>query len=74
MNVGGKTAPSTFRFANNLWFNSDDAKRSKRKLPTAEVDGIYGVDPKFKDAKKHDFTPQDEQSSKFGAHALPAEK
>lgn len=47
VNIGGNTAPETFRFARNHWFCSDRPSASRPQLPTAEVDGVYGADPQF---------------------------
>ncbi|ACN15110.1 PyrK [Desulforapulum autotrophicum HRM2] len=46
-NVGPRTAPKSFVFSRNAWyrFNSQD----KPKLPTREIEGIYGVYPDLKD-------------------------
>jgi len=46
-NVGPHTAPESFVFTHNAWyrFNSQE----KPKLPTRELDGIYGVYPDLKD-------------------------
>jgi hypothetical protein len=54
-NIGPNTAPETFQFARNLWFCQDKPDRSKPTLPTAEQDGVYGVDPQFVDADNGDF-------------------
>ncbi len=45
VNVGDQTDPGTFQFDRNYWFCSDDVKKSKPFLPTAEKGGVYGVDP-----------------------------
>jgi len=42
VNIGGGTAPSTFKFARNWWYCADNPERSRPRLPTAEVDGNYG--------------------------------
>jgi Right handed beta helix region len=42
INIGGGTAPETFRFEGNHWLAEDDPDASKPKLPTAEINGIYG--------------------------------
>jgi hypothetical protein len=46
VNVGGGTAPETFKFARNWWYCTDRPDRSRPKLPTEEVSGVYGEDPK----------------------------
>jgi hypothetical protein len=45
INVGSSTLASTFRFEGNQWFNRTSPDRSTPILPSAEVNGIYGVDP-----------------------------
>ncbi len=46
INSSDATAPETFRFENNRWFAEDKPQASKPKLPSAEKDGIYGIDPR----------------------------
>lgn len=46
VNLGGGTAPETFRFEGNRWFAEDRPAASKPKLPVAEADGVYGSDPR----------------------------
>ena len=57
INIGGNTAPETFQFANNLWIDHNNPQRSRPQLPAPERDGIYGQDPKFKNAA-NDYTLQ----------------
>ena len=59
VNCGDATEPKTFRFARNAWFCSDAPERTRAavKLPASEIDGVYGVDPKFKDAAAGDLSP-----------------
>jgi hypothetical protein len=45
VNIGGKTAPDTFKFARNWWYCVDRPGRSQPRLPTAEQDGSYGMEP-----------------------------
>lgn len=45
LNIGGGTAPETFKFARNWWYCADRPERSTPKLPTAETEGVYGQDP-----------------------------
>lgn len=45
INVGAGTAPETFVFARNAWYNAVAPDRSRPTLPTAEIDGIYGQAP-----------------------------
>jgi len=46
VNIGAGAAPETFTFAGNTWFAEDRPAASKPKLPVAETDGKYGVDPR----------------------------
>lgn len=57
VNIGGMTAPETFTFARNLWHCLDrpQATRNLVRLPVAESEGRYGVDPRFRDAEQGDF-------------------
>jgi hypothetical protein len=58
VNIGGGTAPDTFKFARNWWLCVDRPDRSRPKLPVAEADGTYG-------------RPAAEAKGKAGADALP---
>jgi hypothetical protein len=42
INIGGGTAPETFRFENNRWLAEDKPQASQPKLPVKEKGGIYG--------------------------------
>ncbi len=42
INIGGGTAPETFRFENNHWIAEDKPQASKPILPVEEKDGVYG--------------------------------
>jgi hypothetical protein len=42
VNLGAGTAPETFTFARNWWYCVDQPERSRPKLPTPEIDGVYG--------------------------------
>lgn len=55
LNIGPNTAPETFIFTNNLWFNVDNAGWQGPNLPVAETNGIIGRDPKFRNAVSGDF-------------------
>lgn len=44
VNVGGGTNPGSFEFARNWWLCGDAPQRSRPRLPTAEVEGVYGRD------------------------------
>jgi len=45
INIGSHTAAETFRFERNTWF-AEDKPTWKPSLPSAEKNGIYGVDPR----------------------------
>ena len=55
VNAGGGTKPQTFRFEGNSWYCEDQPARSEPRLPVAELRGIHGVNPGFKDAEAGDF-------------------
>ncbi|HEX8200561.1 MAG TPA: hypothetical protein VF590_08740, partial [Isosphaeraceae bacterium] len=55
VNIGGNTAPETFLFARNDWCCLDAPSRSRPSLPTAEINGVYGVDPLFVAAEAGDL-------------------
>jgi hypothetical protein len=57
VNVGGNTAPETFKFSGNVWYCIDrpDETRRRVRLPVAETDGTYGSEPRFRDASKGDI-------------------
>jgi hypothetical protein len=58
INVGSGTAPETFTLARNAWYCLDAPDRSRPSLPIAEADGVYGVDPGFRDAEGGDLRPR----------------
>lgn len=48
VNVGDATAPETFQFRGNAWFQNDLPEGEKMRtpgLPVLETDGVYGIDP-----------------------------
>jgi Right handed beta helix region len=55
INIGGETAPGTFRFARNHWYCIDRPERSRPELPSEEDGGVYGVDPQFENAETLDL-------------------
>lgn len=56
VNVGGNTAPATFSFENNLWYAFNQPAQSRPALPVGERNGIYGADPRFRDAPAQDYS------------------
>ncbi len=72
INIGPETAPQTFTFARNWWYCLDKPERSKPNLPTAELDGVYGVDPKLIAPEQSNLgVASDSPARKVGAHSLP---
>jgi hypothetical protein len=55
LNVGDATDPQSFTVARNAWYCLDAPNRSRPKLPIPERDGLYGVDPHFRDAEHGDL-------------------
>jgi len=47
VNIGANTDPSSFQFANNLWYAHDNPGNSQPNLPTTEQAGVVGSDPAF---------------------------
>lgn len=54
-NVGPGTAAETFSLARNVWYCLDAPARSRPRLPVPEADGVYGIDPGFRDAQGGDL-------------------
>lgn len=72
VNIGGNTAPKTFRFARNVWFCEDRPDRSRPTLPTPETDGIVGRNPLLRDPASGDFSLDKESpAANQGSTALP---
>lgn len=46
INIGSNTEPKTFRFEGNHWYAQDKPWLSKPTLPTVEIGGTYGIDPR----------------------------
>lgn len=57
VNIGPNTAPETFEFSNNLWFNVDNPNWSGPNLPVAETNPILNQDPLLQDPDNEDFAP-----------------
>jgi hypothetical protein len=56
-NIGDNTAPETFVFSNNLWYNYEDTTdHAPKGLPVADVDNVIGQYPGFADTNGHDFS------------------
>jgi len=55
VNVGPGTAPESFTLARNAWYCLDEPRRSRPRLPVEETEGVYGIDPGFRDAEGGDL-------------------
>ncbi|MDG2124316.1 MAG: right-handed parallel beta-helix repeat-containing protein [Verrucomicrobiales bacterium] len=51
INIGGGTAPDTFTFRHNAWFDTTGRNR-KPKLPTPETNAAHNIDPKLTNTLK----------------------
>jgi len=56
VNIGPNTAPETFVFSNNLWFNAADASWAGPNLPVPETNGLLNADPLFATPTNADFS------------------
>jgi hypothetical protein len=70
VNIGANTAPESFTFARNWWYCLDQPARSKPRLPTPELDGVYGRAVEFRNAVQGDLRLQDGPGFKAGAEAF----
>jgi hypothetical protein len=70
VNIGPGTAPETFVLARNAWYCLDAPDRSRPRLPIAEAEGVYGVDPRFRDGEAGDLRHRtDGPAGRVGARA-----
>lgn len=70
VNVGGGTAPQTFTFARNWWYDAESPGESRPRLPVAEADGVYGRDPRL---QEDGGVAEGSPASGVGAHAWGGE-
>ena len=56
VNIGSNTAPETFVFSNNLWYNADNPGQSMPQLPVTENNAVIGQNPGFVDFGNRDFS------------------
>lgn len=68
VNVGPKTKPETFRFAENYWFNVRDPAKSIPKLPAAETRPAGGKRPVL-DTHVIFVQTKDSPAAAYGSHA-----
>ena len=74
-NIGPNTEPKTFTISGNVWCcldRPDDTRRLVR-TPVAEMDGTYGVMPKFKDPENGDVRLMDHKPKDAGVHKEPVQ-
>jgi len=64
VNIGPNTAPETFTFANNLWYNYENPDFDDLQLPVTETDGITGKDPLFANPDANDFELKEQSPAK----------
>ncbi|MBL0174265.1 MAG: hypothetical protein IPP94_03190 [Ignavibacteria bacterium] len=55
INIGSNTAPQTFLFSNNLWYNEQNTSWSGPNLPVSETAGILNRNPLLTDPANGDF-------------------
>jgi hypothetical protein len=56
INVGSNTAPSTFVFSHNLWYNTHAPANSVPSgMPVQEISPLHGIDPLFQDGPSENF-------------------
>lgn len=55
INIGDATDPQSFTVARNAWYCLDAPDRSRPQLSIPEKDGLYGVDPGFRNAEAGDL-------------------
>lgn len=67
-NIGDGTDPASFVFARNVWYCEREPGRSRPRLPTPEEGGVYGQDPRLRDAAAGDLRPaEDGPAARAGA-------
>ncbi|MEX2671735.1 MAG: right-handed parallel beta-helix repeat-containing protein [Phycisphaeraceae bacterium] len=70
VNVGPNTAPQTFTFQGNWWYNIAAPNDSEPDLPAQETGGIYRGNPQLRDPDGGDYRPAPQAPTHdAGAHA-----
>ncbi len=70
VNIGPDTEPASFRFLRNFWYAEDRPQASRPRLPTEEVEGRYGEDPRIQVFLRGQVAvPDDSPARDVGAHA-----
>jgi hypothetical protein len=69
INIGGNTAPETFKFTGNVWYCLDRPSDTRRlvRLPVAEINGTHDSAPSFKDPSRGDIRIQQRRPQGAGA-------
>jgi hypothetical protein len=70
VNIGPNTAPETFVFSHNLWFNEDDPTQSRPVLPVPEQSQLHGEDPLLLNVDQYELNFQDESPAKHSGFKL----
>jgi len=73
VNIGPHTQPGTFVFADNWWYCQDRPEASRPQLPTPEVGGIYGINPRLTKTAAG-LRPLHPRATGHGAHAKPGNR
>ncbi len=55
VNIGSNTAPGTFTFSNNLWYNFENPSWNGPNVPVVDADHILGKDPLLVNPGNGDF-------------------
>jgi hypothetical protein len=55
VNIGSNTAPETFVFSHNLWYNHADPADSEPNLPVPELGAVVGIDPLMVNVASEDY-------------------
>jgi hypothetical protein len=71
VNVGPGTRPESFLFRANAWF--DSGGKRKPRLPSAEKDGVYGVDPRLEKPGTPEMKCTEPRLKDYGADAYRPE-
>ncbi|NOY07053.1 MAG: hypothetical protein GXO82_10585, partial [Chlorobi bacterium] len=56
VNVGSNTAPGTFTFSNNLWYNFENPSWNGPNVPVVDSNRLLGEDPLLVDPQSGDFS------------------
>lgn len=71
VNIGPNTDGASFEFAHNLWIAANQPNHSRPTLPAVEAEGVYGLNPLFRDAAAGDFSVPRHSPAAGKGRALP---